>query len=295
MSTVSKYRASKSPRTPPKLDPYRYGWRYVRVRRPDGTIDFDQVPLTFEDLLHPQVGDFIVNDVAHHNDLDYLYGVFKARLKPVAEAVVIADCQVDYNIPGVRPLGPDVAVFFGVKRDPGYNWSTFNVAAEKAQPALVIEVTSPDTRKRDLGIKVDYYHRGGVSLYVIADVKGRGTKRRVKLLGYRSVNGKYQAITPNAQGRIYLDPVGLWLGVTVNGPDDIERLACFDPETGEQVGDFTAQVEARAQAEARAHTEAQARADAEARAHTEAQARADAEKRIRELEAELKRSRRRKS
>src|SRR5208282_3404882 len=112
--------------------------------------------------------------------------------------------------------GPDVAVFFGVARGQDYDWETFDVAAEKARPALVIEVTSRNTRKNDLGIKVDYYQRAGVPLYVIADVKGRGKKRRVKLLGYRLVKGKYQKIKPNAQGRIYLEPVRLWLGVTVD-------------------------------------------------------------------------------
>jgi len=181
MSTVSKDRASKSPRVPPKSDPYRYGWRYVRVRRPDGTVDFDQVPLVLEDLLHPEVDDFIVQNSAHHDDRGYLKMVFKARLKPDPGAVVLSDCRVDWNIPGVRPLGPDVAVFFGVERDRNYDWATFNVAAEKARPALVIEVTSRNTRKNDLGIKVDYYRRAGVPLYVIADVKGRGAKRRVTL------------------------------------------------------------------------------------------------------------------
>ena len=67
MSTVSK---SRPPR-PPEPDPYRYGWRYVRVTRPDGTEEFDQVPLTLEDVLHPEVGDFIVQTDGHDSDLNY--------------------------------------------------------------------------------------------------------------------------------------------------------------------------------------------------------------------------------
>ncbi len=53
-------------------DPYRYGWRYVRVERPDGTIVFDQVPLTLEDVLFPEVGDFIVQRTPHNRDVIYL-------------------------------------------------------------------------------------------------------------------------------------------------------------------------------------------------------------------------------
>ena len=90
---------------------------------------------------------------------------------------MISDHRVDWNIPGVRPLAPDVAVFFNVQRRD--DWETFNVKAEGAIPALVVEVTSRSTRKNDLGIKVDYYHRAKVPLYLIADAVGRGAKRRV--------------------------------------------------------------------------------------------------------------------
>jgi len=135
MSIVSKHRASKSPRVPPKSDPYRYGWRYVRVRRPDGTVDLEQVPLTLEDVLHPKVDDFIVQTDFHDEDRAYLKAVFKAELNTDPGAVVLSDCLVDFNVPGVRPLGPDVAVFFGVERARKINWETFKVAAEKARPA----------------------------------------------------------------------------------------------------------------------------------------------------------------
>ena len=58
MSTVTRH-----PDVP--SDPYRYGWRYMRVKQLDGTEIFDQVPLTLEDVLFPQVGDFIANCSAH--------------------------------------------------------------------------------------------------------------------------------------------------------------------------------------------------------------------------------------
>ncbi len=49
MNTVS---TSKPPsRLLPEPDPYRYGWRYMRVEGPDGSVSFDQVPLTLEDVL----------------------------------------------------------------------------------------------------------------------------------------------------------------------------------------------------------------------------------------------------
>jgi colicin import membrane protein len=147
LSTVSKPSDPKSRPGPPDPDPYRYGWRYVRQTRSD-TEAFDQVPLTLEDV-HPEVGDFIVQTDPHDSDRAYLKAVFKARLNDDRSAAVLSDCRVDWNIPGVRPLGPDVAVFFGVRRHTC--WSTFDVSEEKARPALVIEVTSPETRTNDVG------------------------------------------------------------------------------------------------------------------------------------------------
>ena len=85
---------------------------------PTGPRHFDQVPLTRDDVLFPQEDDFIVQNTAHNADRGYLDDVFNDRLNETPTAVVLADCRVDWNIPGVRPLGPDIAVFLGVKRSP---------------------------------------------------------------------------------------------------------------------------------------------------------------------------------
>ncbi len=300
MSTVSTTRPRRSPSDEP--DPFRYGWRYVRITRPDGTEAFDQVPLTLEDVLHPEEGDFIVQTDAHDDERAYLKSVFKAQLKEDRSATVLSDCRVDWCVPGVRPLGPDLAVFFGVSRR--IDWSTFDVGEEGARPALVIEITSPDTRKNDVGIKVDYYHRAGVPQYVIADVTFEDEEdRRIELIEYRQGPRGYRRFKPNKQGRIWLPAVNLWLGLTRDRLRGYTRVACFDPETGEEVGDYTAVSQAlavetaarakaekaRAKAERKADAEAKACAKAEQRAAAEADARAKAEARIRELEAAVKR------
>jgi colicin import membrane protein len=300
MSTVS---TSKAPRQsfPDDSDPFRFGWRYVRVRRADGTESLEQLPLSLEDALHPEDGDHIVHSDAHDDDLSYLKYVFKSLLERDSRAVVLSDCGVDWNLPGIRPLCPDLAVFLGVKvrRD----WTIFDVEAEHAEPALVIEVTSPSTRSNDVETKFDYYHRAGVPLYVIADAhKETETYRRLEVIAYRHTAKSYEKIDADAHGRIWLEALGVWLGISQNPITGFDRVACFDPNTSMEIGDYTAITKARAQevearvraeaqaeeARARANTEAQARAAAETRANTEAQARAAAEARISELEAMLK-------
>ncbi|MGP0069023.1 MAG: Uma2 family endonuclease [Isosphaeraceae bacterium] len=299
MSTVSK---SRSPRSP-KAGSFRLGYRYVRVVAPDGTETFDQVPLTEEDVLFPKIGDFIVQREGHIDDMVYLRAVFRARLADNPTAAVVTDSGVNWNLPGVRPLCPDAAVFFDSKEK--YSWDIFNVAAYGARPALVVEITSPSTRKNDLGPKVHYYHRAKVPVYLIVDSRGRGEKRRIELIAYQYTPEEYQRIQPDAQGRIWLEAVRLWIGVTRDARSGLMRLACYEPETGEEIADYTALAEAyqRAQTEAlaakqesrKAKRQLQAetkRAEAETkRAEAEAKARAQAEARIRELEAELKRAR----
>jgi colicin import membrane protein len=314
MSTISKSRVPVPAH--PQPDPFRYGWREVRVEGPDGTVSFDQVPLTLEDVLFPETGDFIVQTDPHDSDLNYLKDVFKARLADEPSTAVVSDCRVDWNLPGVRPLGPDIAVFAGVKR---YRpWATLDVAKEGVRPLLVVEVTSPDTRKNDVEIKLDYYYRAGVPLYIIADVLEEDElERRLELIAYQHTPAGYERIGADWRGWIWLEPVRLWLGVTRESRAGYQRLACYDPETGEEIGDYTAvsqaladesaaraHAEARAAAaqaqaavaqaqaaaaQARAQAELDARVQAEARARAEGEARAQAEARIQALEAELNR------
>ena len=105
MSTVSRSRAPEPGSA--QLDPFRYGWRYVRVQGSDGTESLKQVPLTLKDVLFPRTGDFIAQTDLHDSDLNYLKDVFKARLVGDPQAAVVSDCRVDWNLEGVEPLGPD--------------------------------------------------------------------------------------------------------------------------------------------------------------------------------------------
>jgi Uma2 family endonuclease len=295
MSTVSKSKAPK----PPEPDPFRYGWRYVRGKAADGSETFEQIPLTLEDVLFPETGDFIVQTDGHSNDVAYLKVVFKARLVDEPTAVVVNDCRVDWNLRGVRPLGPDIAVFVGVKEYK--DWATFNVAKEGARPVLVVEVTSPDTRQNDVGPKVGFYHQAKVPLYVIADVSERNDERHVDLIGYQYAAKGYKRIKLDAAGRIRIEPLGLSIGLARDARAGYARLACFELETGEEIGDYTAINAARIEAEEQARlakreaTAAKRKARAlakrldeeRARADKEARARADLEARVQELTAKL--------
>jgi hypothetical protein len=90
MSTASRRTGS-----PTEPDQFRYGWRHVPVKNAKGRVtNYVEVPLTREDVLHPQEGDHIVNSDVHDDDRWYLKYVFRNRLSHDPHALVLSDCGV---------------------------------------------------------------------------------------------------------------------------------------------------------------------------------------------------------
>jgi Uma2 family endonuclease len=270
-------------------DPYRYGWRYVRHKHADGTESIEQVPLTLEDVLHPQEGDQVTHSDAHQRRRRYLCDVLEAQLARDPTAVVLDDVRVAWDVPDLKPHGPDIMVILGVRERK--NRSTFDVAEEGVRPALIIEITSPETAPVDRSTKVDEYDQAEVPLYIIVDAVLSRRQPTLRLVGYTRTPTGFQILVPNERGWLWLEPVRLWLGIQ----DD--EIVCYD-EDGRPLGDYralsealAAETQARREAEQQAAAEGRARVEAERRAEAEAQARIAAEARLRELEAELRRLR----
>ncbi len=323
MSTVSKRpkRTSRSSdrktknkvKALPGAASFDYGWRDVEKTLANGRVEWERVPLTLEDVLHPQYGDVHVLSKPHNVDCKYLADVLEARLSENPRAVVLSDTGIYWDDPKLRHHSPDIAVILGVKRQK--DWESFYVAREGVRPVLIIEVTSHKTRTNDLGKKVTQYAQAGVPHYVIAVAEeGKGKRRRLKLLAYRLELGAYQPIAVQ-NGRAWLEPVGLWLAVKVNDQTGGDRLALLDPQTETEIGDYTAitqsleaaeaalqaakehAAEAQRQAAAAKKQAAAAKKQAAAakkqvqaatdRANAEAQARSAADARVRELEQKV--------
>jgi Uma2 family endonuclease len=249
-------------------DPFRYGWRYVRRVDEHGAETWEQVPLTLLDVLHPREGDHIVQSADHHRRCRYLADVLAARLADDPTAVVMHDVGVDWGVADIRPHSPDVSVFLGVRVRPRVG--IFSLAEHGGEPALVIEVTSPTTVVLDRATKLGQYEQVGVQRYVIVDTVADDGEAPPRLTGYRLVDKRFQPLAPDERGRLWLEPVRLWLGVADND------IVLYD-EAGQPQGDYTALAVALA-------------AEREALA-AERQARAAAESRLRALEDEVRRLR----
>jgi Uma2 family endonuclease len=283
MSSITPHHAGA---TTPDSDRFFYGWRYVTRRNADGSESSVQVPLTAEDVLHPQEEDWIMQNIAHIRDCDYLAYALRLRLAGRPGAYAFHDCRIAWNVPGTYAHGPDIAVFLsGV--DPSRNLGTFNTARAGVLPAFLVEVVSQSTRKGDLTAKVREYYEVGVPLYVIVDDPGV-EPRQLTLIGYRRGDGAYERVPPDERGRLWLEAVRLWIG-TENG-----GVVLYDGDTGEPIPDYVEVTRAASAAREQAREEAQARGagaaarrEAEDRARREAEARAAAEAQVRQ-EAEAR-------
>lgn len=254
---------------------FRLGWRDVARLGANGHIEYDRVPLTAFDVLHPKVGDFQVHSTEHKAFCVYLDNVLSAQVAHDPHAVVMHDTGVRWDDPELLWHSPDVALIYGVREIK--KWGMFDVAQEGTRPSLIIEITSPETRSIDLIDKADQYERAGVAYYVIVDAYISKRHPTYELIGYELTLDGYVAIAPNERGWLWLEPAHIWIGLNGN------QLECYDSQ-GVLFERYVEVAEARKEAEMRAE-------QAEERAAKESLARLAVEERLRALEAEVRRLR----
>jgi Uma2 family endonuclease len=224
---------SPSSATMPPDDPFPHGWRYVKRVEPDGTEVVDRIALTADEALHPQEGDQVTESTLHDLWRGYLRDVFRARTADDPTIAVLSDVRVEWDRPNLPAYGPDVAVMTGVRRQ--QNWRTFNIDREGASPALFVEITSPSTADADRAKKRVDYGRAGVTMYIIVDAVGGRGRPQVRLVGHQAGETGYEVIQPNADGRLWLPVVRVFLGLEAGRP------RCYD-EAGRPIPDYVEQV-----------------------------------------------------
>jgi Uma2 family endonuclease len=194
-------------------------------------------------------------------------------------------------------VSPDVMVAMGVVPRQRRRYLLW----EEKPPSLIIEVTSLESRRKDLEFKKPLYERLGAKEYVLFDPLGEYL--RPSLQGFRLLRGRYHSIPLEPAGSLVSRTTGLRFqreGV---------RLRLVDVRTGERIlwreeleAKIAEDAAARRAAQAKAAEEVAARQAAEIRAVEEAVARqaaeaarqaaearaAEMEERLRNLERELR-------
>ncbi|MFY9825151.1 MAG: Uma2 family endonuclease [Thermoanaerobaculia bacterium] len=239
---------------PGSTDPFRYGSRWRKVRLPNGEVTEEQVPLTAEDLLNPELGDEVTQSEAHFEFLHWLTNLLLRHYRTREDIKLAGDMKMFWGIPGLKEPSPDIAIIQGVRKKFDMDRGSFDVVEEGVRPCLIIEVvsaTDSEVRRNDYEKKVEIYQRAGIPEYLICDPPTSVTRGRLLLTGYRlRPNGQYGRSQPDAQGRLLSETTGLLFGVG----DDGQSLSVFDTRTGEWLVDAdelaTREAEARKAAEA---------------------------------------------
>ncbi len=218
-----------------------FGTRFVHKLAPDGTEILEQVPMTLEDLLHPEESDQVQNCPLHDDERSYLKNVMCHCYPPDAGYRFTANWRIDWGVPGMLPHQPDIAGFQGVIRQPDPQLATFPVKASGGRCFLTVEMVFPESRKNEVIDKFHEYHQVGVPLYIIIDQEHEHGQRR--LLPYRHTPSRYVEVPLDARGRVRLSPLNLDLALE-NG-----RLWLYDASSSERFDDYITLVRKRREQE----------------------------------------------
>ncbi len=217
-------------------DPFRYGWRWRSVRLPGGEVTEQQIPLTAEDLLDPQLGDEVTQSGPHSKWFVRLGYLLEEHYESRDDVLVCCDMKMLWGIPGLKEPSPDIAIVQGI-REKEAERSSFDVLKEGVRPCLIVELVSSldkDVRLNDYDHKVEIYRRAGIPEYFIVDPPTHFTRGRLLLTAYRlGPDGTYRRVEPDSEDRLLSETTGLLFGIEEDG----KTLLLVDSKTGVNVLD----------------------------------------------------------
>jgi Uma2 family endonuclease len=204
------------------------GWRNEIVTQADGSETYVKIPLTSEEFLHPKEGYRLPNSTFHEDIAGGVKDILTRRYANDPTTGVFRDLIVKWGIPNLGNHCPDTFVVFGLRNKEQIR-TEFVVPQEGVRPGLIVEVVSPHYRKEDRQTKVKEYAQAGVQEYLIFDRRKQRQQVIEEVLGYRLFDGQYLPLTPDEDGRILFETVGLLIGLQDS------RVVMEDAQTGERL------------------------------------------------------------
>ncbi len=216
-------------------DPFFYGYRWVGD---------EQVPLTEEDLLDPQEGDYVSEHTSHQwvvrKICELLEELFLARRR--RDVLVAGNLKMLWRNPRIKRVDPDVVVIPSVA-DPRSDRKSFDEKQEGAHPIFVLEVTSEATARTDVGKKPGIYQRAGVVEYFVLDTLVTPWTLTCRRL--HPATGRYRKIRPGGEGQILAESLEVVFAIGADG----RSVDLFDARTGDKLLDLHAAEQALRAAE----------------------------------------------
>jgi Uma2 family endonuclease len=146
----------------------------------------------------------------HHTAAGEIFFMLRDRYRDRPDVYVAGNLYIYYREGDPQSMvSPDVFVAFGVPSGPRH---TYKLWAEPAGPAVVFELLSESTRRKDLCRNKVLYAQLGVDEYFIYDPEWdflapplQGFRLDVRL----GAGGEYQPILPDAEGALVSERLGL--------------------------------------------------------------------------------------
>ncbi len=169
----SHRRPDLSPLAQPDCDPFRFGWRWVRLASTNGVLGESQcVPLTTDDLLHPQEGDGIPENTIQERDRTYLASVLRLRcaIRPVFASCQTVwwtgECRAWATIPPTSVSSRRCAIGVGGRLSSSRAARSSAAAGDRDRVAGRL---GPQGVTTTWSPRSGHYYRAGVPLYAIID------------------------------------------------------------------------------------------------------------------------------
>ena len=137
--------------------------------------------------------------------------------------------------------GPDFFVVLGTERKPRKSWVVWE--EEGKYPNIIIEILSPKTAKSDRGLKKQIYQ----DTFRTADYFWFDPDT-LEFQGFQLIQGQYQELQPNQEGRLWSQQLGLYLGIhnaQLRFYGDEGELVLTPEEVAEREGERVALLEQR--------------------------------------------------
>jgi Uma2 family endonuclease len=204
-------------------DPFHIGWRPVQIVNPQGKSETEYIPLTLEDFIHPQQEDKFMVNLEHADILTATQHAIEYNCRDNPSIRIVREVRIDWQVPGIKPHGPDIVVFEDSGLPITDMTGTIFVKDSGLKPLVVIETTSPSTRTADYEQKYLEFLAVGIPYYVIVDAAGPDDAD-VKILGYRRTKRGYQRLRHDDSLGIFVPGIDLYIQLT----DD--EILFADPE-----------------------------------------------------------------
>ena len=276
-------------------------------RRPYRNLDH----LALAAAKEPQEENPVRPTVVHREICNGLWDALAVRYEDRDDVFASSEVELHYDAADERAgsVAPDLMVVFGVPKQveaPEGLRQSYVLWKEHEPPSFVLEVLSPSTWPRDMGLKREIYASIGVRDYFVFDPKEHITPR---LQGFGLHGGGYRPLPserlPGGARGAYSASLGLYLCHEEPWPPEgwrpegLARVRWYDPVAGEYLRtplEIAQQAEAEAQraatearrdaAEAQREAAEAQRTAAEARKEAEEAQRAKAEARRAKAEAQ---------